>query len=139
MGYQVRCNRVDKKVMANSVSIKEMLARFSLSPNQALGQNFLADAAKAQAIAGAACAGGYPILELGPGLGALTEPLLDRGVRLPGGRHGSHGASMESFLCSHDVVFLRSVMIDPVFPRHLDHTPVSYTHLGSLDPDPRRR
>ena len=68
--------------MANSVSIKEMLARFSLSPNQALGQNFLADAAKAQAIAGAACAGGYPILEIGPGLGALTEPLLDRAPRV---------------------------------------------------------
>ena len=32
---------------------------------------------------------------------------------------------MESFLCSHDVVFLRSVMIDPVFPRHLDHTLIS--------------
>ncbi len=56
--------------------IKEQLQSFGLRPNKALGQNFLANAEKAEAIAAAACQGGLPALEIGPGLGALTGPLL---------------------------------------------------------------
>ena len=56
--------------------IKEQLYSFSLRPNKALGQNFLASEEKAEAIALAACQGGLPALEIGPGLGALTAPLL---------------------------------------------------------------
>lgn len=56
--------------------IKERLQSFSLRPNKALGQNFLANEAKAEAMAEAACQGGLPVLEIGPGLGALTGPLL---------------------------------------------------------------
>lgn len=56
--------------------IKQRLITFSLTPNKALGQNFLADSYAAQAIARAGCAPGLPVLEIGPGLGALTEVLL---------------------------------------------------------------
>lgn len=56
--------------------IKSFLAAHGLAPNRALGQNFLADEAVASAIAEASGAAEFPVLEIGPGLGALTEPLL---------------------------------------------------------------
>ena len=56
--------------------IKSLLAAHGLAPNRALGQNFLADKAAASAIAEASGAAEFPVLEIGPGLGALTEPLL---------------------------------------------------------------
>lgn len=54
---------------------KELLQKFGLTPNRALGQNFLADEAAARSIAETACEG-MPVLEIGPGLGALTGELL---------------------------------------------------------------
>lgn len=56
-------------------AIKEQLARYGITPNKALGQNFLADEDAAAEIA-AACPG--PVIEIGPGMGALTEKLLMR-------------------------------------------------------------
>lgn len=67
---------------AGAVRIKAQLERFGLNPNRALGQNFLASAEKAEAIAEAACLGGLPVLEVGPGLGALTGPLLCHAPRV---------------------------------------------------------
>ena len=61
---------------AGSAVIKDLLQSFGLRPNRALGQNFLANEEKAEAIAQAACKGGLSVLEIGPGLGALTGPLL---------------------------------------------------------------
>ncbi len=52
-------------------------------PKRSLGQNFLVDPNLQRKIAGAAKAGeGDPVLEIGPGRGALTEHLVERGVRL---------------------------------------------------------
>lgn len=58
-------------------------------PKRSLGQNFLVDAnlqrkivAAALDDAGGACAPGQPVLEIGPGRGALTDHLARRDVRL---------------------------------------------------------
>ena len=53
-------------------------------PNKVLGQNFLIDRNALEAIVdaglvGVAAAGGAKVLEIGPGLGVLTEELLRRG------------------------------------------------------------
>ena len=52
-------------------------------PNRTLGQNFLVDRNSLDAIADAArIVPGERILEIGPGLGALTETLLERGAKV---------------------------------------------------------
>ena len=51
-------------------SIKAQLAQYGLTPNKALGQNFLADDGAAEEIA-ASCMG--PVIEIGPGIGVLTK------------------------------------------------------------------
>lgn len=60
-------------------SIKAQLAQYGLTPNKALGQNFLADEDAAERIA-ASCGGA--VIEIGPGMGALTEKLLNREERV---------------------------------------------------------
>ena len=59
--------------------IKERLAAFGLTPNKGLGQNFLSDEGLRDTLIDAMRIDGLPVLEIGPGLGALTEALL----RLP--------------------------------------------------------
>lgn len=59
-------------------NIKRQLQSYRLVPNKALGQNFLADDAAVARIADAACASALPVLEIGPGLGALTAALVAR-------------------------------------------------------------
>lgn len=56
--------------------IKALLQQEGLTPNKALGQNFLVDEDAALRIAEASGAAEYPVLEIGPGLGSLTEMLL---------------------------------------------------------------
>ena len=52
-------------------------------PNRTLGQNFLIDRNILEAILDAAgVAAGQRVLEVGPGLGVLTEALLERGARV---------------------------------------------------------
>ena len=53
-------------------------------PNKVLGQNFLIDqnALKAIVDAGLEGLGGLDVLEIGPGLGVLTEEMLKRGCRV---------------------------------------------------------
>lgn len=54
-----------------------------LRPSRALGQNFLSDANTARRIARLAEVGpGDQVLEVGPGLGALTVALVERGARV---------------------------------------------------------
>ncbi len=63
----------------------DLIARFRAEggrPKKALGQNFLRDARLARAIAELAAPAGGTVLEIGPGLGALTGPLLERGARV---------------------------------------------------------
>lgn len=63
-------------------TIEQQLAKFCLTPNRALGQNFLADENAALRIAQAACRQDLPALEIGPGLGALTGALLGAAARV---------------------------------------------------------
>jgi len=63
--------------------IRELLDRHGLRPNRALGQNFLVDRNILNAIADAAEISPLDqVLEVGPGLGALTEVLLERAKRV---------------------------------------------------------
>ena len=54
-----------------------ILNEFDILPRRSLGQNFLVDESKAALIAELARGTG-PVLEIGPGIGALTEKLLER-------------------------------------------------------------
>lgn len=58
-----------------------LLPALGLSPRKALGQNFLHDRNVARKIVSLALAMGPPFLEIGPGLGALTDLLAEQGVK----------------------------------------------------------
>ncbi len=63
----------------SAADIKQKLERLSIRANAALGQNFLCDDAMAYKIAAAAIGDGRTdVLEIGPGLGALTAALVGR-------------------------------------------------------------
>ncbi|HWR22004.1 MAG TPA: 16S rRNA (adenine(1518)-N(6)/adenine(1519)-N(6))-dimethyltransferase RsmA [Feifaniaceae bacterium] len=64
--------------LCSPAGIRERLIQFGLTPNKALGQNFLADAGARDALIDAMQIDGLPVIEIGPGLGALTERLLTR-------------------------------------------------------------
>lgn len=58
--------------------IKALMARYGLRPNKGLGQNFLVDATYLEKIVRAAAVReDEVVLEIGPGLGPLTERLLE--------------------------------------------------------------
>jgi len=61
-------------------SPRRTLAALGLSPRKSLGQNFLADPNVARKIVGLAQKYPPPFLEIGPGLGALTESLAEAGA-----------------------------------------------------------
>jgi 16S rRNA (adenine1518-N6/adenine1519-N6)-dimethyltransferase len=65
-----------------TVKTKELLQQFGLTPNKALGQNFLCDENAVSSILDAAGIDEKCVLEIGPGLGALTVPLLERAKKL---------------------------------------------------------
>lgn len=58
--------------------VAERLAALGLAPHKRFGQNFLTDDAVADRIAAAAAEGAGTVLEIGPGLGVLTERLAAR-------------------------------------------------------------
>ena len=61
--------------------VKDWCIRNGFHPSRALGQNFLIDRNILEAILDAAgVASGQRVLEVGPGLGVLTEALLERGA-----------------------------------------------------------
>ena len=60
----------------STVSVKCELEKYGLTPNRALGQNFLASDTAARTIAEAACENRCPVIEIGPGMGALTAELV---------------------------------------------------------------
>ncbi len=63
--------------------VREVLERYEIVPRKRFGQNFLHDPAVCRRIADAVgVAPGDPVVEIGPGLGALTEPLLEAGARV---------------------------------------------------------
>jgi 16S rRNA (adenine1518-N6/adenine1519-N6)-dimethyltransferase len=70
-------------VAAAKVSVRQVLDRYGIIPRKRFGQNFLHDPRVAARIVEAAAVGrGERVLEIGPGLGALTVPLLDAGARV---------------------------------------------------------
>lgn len=67
---------VDKQAVA------ELLGKHGLTPNKALGQNFLTDADALNKIIEAVKPDGRSVLEIGPGMGALTRSLAARADRV---------------------------------------------------------
>lgn len=66
-----------------SESPRELLQKFGLRPKHSWGQNFLGDPELLREIAGALrLSSGETVVELGPGLGHLTEALLETGARV---------------------------------------------------------
>lgn len=88
MGQKIQCNGLHTQMnqfshpLVSPAGIRERLSAFGLAPNKALGQNFLADGAALDALLSALPSGRLPALEIGPGLGALTEGLLARAERV---------------------------------------------------------
>ncbi len=64
--------------IASPKSVIELLEKHSIAPLKRYGQNFLTDGNIADKIAEAAVPKGAFALEIGPGLGALTQRLLER-------------------------------------------------------------
>jgi 16S rRNA (adenine1518-N6/adenine1519-N6)-dimethyltransferase len=63
--------------------VREVLERHGLRPSRALGQNFVADRNTVRRVAALSGVGpGRPVLEIGPGLGALTRALAETGARV---------------------------------------------------------
>ncbi len=60
--------------------VEQALAREGLLPNKNLGQNFCIDEEVLRRLASALPLSGRTVLEIGPGLGGLTEQLLDAGA-----------------------------------------------------------
>jgi 16S rRNA (adenine1518-N6/adenine1519-N6)-dimethyltransferase len=61
---------------------RDLLRQYDLLPKRSFSQNFLIQPGAIALIADAAAALGHQVVELGPGLGALTYALLARGCRV---------------------------------------------------------
>ncbi len=69
--------------LGSAREVRALLARHGLSPDKNLGQNFLVDRRALAAVVEAADPPpGASVLEVGPGLGALTRALAERGTRV---------------------------------------------------------
>ncbi len=60
--------------------VRDLLRKYELQPKRSFSQNFLIQPGAIAQIADAALAMGEQLVELGPGLGALTHALLERGA-----------------------------------------------------------
>lgn len=70
-------------VIANPKVTRHILSAFRLRASKRLGQNFLVDAGIVRSIVGAAeLAPGDTVLEIGPGIGTLTQGLAETGARV---------------------------------------------------------
>lgn len=58
------------------INSSEIIKLNDIIPNKALGQNFLVDCDAIQKIIDLTCCAGQPVLEIGPGVGALTSELV---------------------------------------------------------------
>jgi len=79
-------------VRTNIQTVKELLTELGRAPNKALGQNFFVDGPRLQSLADAMNVDGAAVLEIGAGLGALTELLLPRAQTL-------YAVELDSALC----------------------------------------
>ncbi len=66
------------KNMTSPTVLKALMEKYHVSPLKRFGQNFLIDGNIADNIAHAAAPEGVCVLEIGPGMGALTSRLLER-------------------------------------------------------------
>jgi 16S rRNA (adenine1518-N6/adenine1519-N6)-dimethyltransferase len=74
---------VSRPDLGSARDVRALLARHGLSPDKRYGQNFLVDRAALRAVADAADPPpGTHVLEVGPGLGALTAELAARDVHV---------------------------------------------------------
>lgn len=64
------------------IDSKKLMKQYCLTANKALGQNFLIDENALNAIAEMSECAGKTVLEIGPGLGALTNELCKRAERV---------------------------------------------------------
>jgi len=76
---------LDVDTLTRRAEVRRLLAGVGVRPSKRLGQNFLVDRAAVQAIrAEAAALEPARVVEIGPGLGAVTSLLADLGVPLVG-------------------------------------------------------
>jgi 16S rRNA (adenine1518-N6/adenine1519-N6)-dimethyltransferase len=69
--------------LGSAREVRALLARHGLTPDKGFGQNFLIDRRALAAVVDAGDpAPGATVLEVGPGLGALTRALAERGARV---------------------------------------------------------
>lgn len=68
--------------LASPRVVQDLLTRYHVAPNKRFGQNFLIDQGTLQKIAEAAHPQDQPVLEIGPGLGSLTQHLAQRAERV---------------------------------------------------------
>lgn len=69
--------------IANLSATRHILKAFNLRASKRLGQNFLIDANVVRAIVAAAeISAGEEVLEIGPGIGTLTQGLLEAGAKV---------------------------------------------------------
>lgn len=69
--------------LGSAREVRALLARHGLAPDKGFGQNFLVDRRALAAVVDAADPpAGATVLEVGPGLGALTRALAERGARV---------------------------------------------------------
>ena len=66
------------RVIATPSAVKELLAKYDLHALKRFGQNFLINPDIAEKIAAAACDPDCPCIEIGPGLGSLTQFLCEK-------------------------------------------------------------
>lgn len=69
-------------MIASPEYVKRILEREGLSPNRNLGQNFFVNGDRLTHLLEGIPLKGIQVLEIGPGLGALTEILLSKGARI---------------------------------------------------------
>lgn len=69
-------------MIASAGYVKNILDRKELRAKKKFGQNFLIDGNIVDKIARAACVDGCTVIEVGPGIGSLTEMLLKYGKRV---------------------------------------------------------
>ena len=93
--------------MTETERLKQTLERYNLTPSKSLGQNFLIDAGTVERIADAAKIGGRDVLEIGPGLGALTQALLFRAARVVAVEKDARLAAVLPELCASSQLTVR--------------------------------
>ncbi len=68
--------------LVSAAGVRERLSCLGIMPKRSLSQNFLIDEAKRDEIINALNPAGQAVLEIGPGLGSLTEALILRAERV---------------------------------------------------------